>query len=98
MRVDVRVIFADLPNKVLSCVFSSLQESLIDLKDLFLDLFGRVYVKHARQGDQQELFVMRLGRGQANRLEHSINAAFNLRREAFLIEIINDCELRVAHP
>ena len=62
MRVDVRVILAYLSNEVLSRVFGRLQEGLIDLKHFFLDLFGRVYVKHARQGDQQELLMMRLGR------------------------------------
>ena len=62
MRVDVRVILAYLSNEVLSRVFGRLQEGLIDLKDLLFDLFGRVYVKHAWQGDQQELLMMRLGR------------------------------------
>jgi len=98
MNVRVAVVLADFADAGLSARLRRLQESLFDLEDLFLHAVGRVDVEHAWQSHEQELLVMCLGRRQADRLEHGIDASLNFAFETIGVVVVNDSELRVAYP
>lgn len=98
MRVDVRVVFADLADKGFRLVLGRVQEGLLRLEDFFLDVARRLDVEHTGQLDEQEFLVVRLRSGKADSLEHGIDTSFYLPIEAVLVMVVNNRELGVTHP
>ena len=82
MRINVRVILTNLANEFLGAILCRLKECLFSLKDLFLDIFRSVNIKHTWQSHKEELFVMSLGCRESNSLEDSIYTSLNLAIEA----------------
>ena len=96
MVVGKRIVFSGFSNKVFNHVTLGCKENLLYLKDFKLHIFGDVdleLVVHPKQ----ELFVERGRGGETNIATDGLNAFVYLFLENFVV-ILNDVEVRVAHP
>ena len=98
MSVNIGVVLANLADEGLCLILRRLQEGLFSLENFLFDTFGGVNVKHTWQGHKNELFVMRLRRGQANGFAHRGYSPVYFAIESPRILVINDSELGVAYP
>ena len=88
--VSVGVVLTDLADASLRAGLCCLQVRFLDLENFFLDAVWSVDVKHARERDEQKLFVVGLGSWQSNDFADSVHAAVYLAFESVLVQVIDD--------
>lgn len=99
VRVNIRIILANFPYKRLeSLPCGRFQESLLDLKHFFFNIFWSLDVKLALDCGEQELFVESLLRRQTYCGEYSVNTALYFASKSERVLVVNYGEGWVADP